>query len=154
VNDVTTDILPVSRPRLPSPFTAFRRSRERAAADRWLEQRSHAFAPNDAVRRRIAELTSSRERTLLAKSLLGAVRDAGRRGFGASPLNRRAVAEYADELTELAARLSDLDRPVAPRGVVLTLRLLTDGGSALYARERGAELPAEVARIRAALEGR
>ncbi len=57
-------------------------------------------------------MTSRQERTLLAKSLRGAVRDAGRLGFSASPLNRRAVSECSRELTELAKRLED-DRPVA-----------------------------------------
>lgn len=151
---MATGILFTSPPRRHSPLAFFRRARERAAADRWLEERRHAFGPNDAVRRRIAELTSQRERTLLAKSLRGAVRDAGHPGFSASPLSRRAVVASADELTELADRLSDLSRSVAPRGVVLVLRLLTDGNSPLYARERAAELPAEVARIRLALEER
>lgn len=112
----------------------------------------HTFIPNDAVRRRIGELTSPRERTRLAKSLLGAIRDAGRPGLSASPLNRRAIVSCADELTELARLLSDLDRPVAPRGLVLVLRLLTDGGSPLYGRESGVALRAEVTRISAALE--
>jgi hypothetical protein len=148
------DILSAPRPRRLSPFAVFRRARERAAADRWLVERTHIFSTDAIVRRRIAELTSFHERTRIAKSLLGAVRDAGHPGISASPLSRRAVVECADELTELAQRLSDLDRPVAPRGVVLALRLLTDGGSALYARDRSAELPFAVARIRAALEGR
>ena len=141
-----------SSARRDSRFAFLRRARERAAADRWLQERRHAFGPNDAVRRRIEELTSRRERTLLAKSLRGAVRDAGHPGFAATPLSRHAVVESADELTELADRLSDLDRPVAAREVVLVTRLLTEGESPLYARERGAELPAEVARIRSALE--
>ena len=138
--------------RLSRWFAFLWRARDRAAADRWLQERRHASGPNDAVRRRIAELTSRRERTLLAKSLRGAVRDAEHPAFAATPLSRHAVVESADELTELADRLSDLDRPVAPRGVVLVVRLLTEGESPLYAREREAELPAELARIRSALE--
>jgi hypothetical protein len=148
------DVLSASRPHRPSPFGLFRRPRERAAADRWLAERRHAFSPNEAVRRRIAELTTPRERRLVARSLRGAVQDAGRIGLSASPLNRRALAECADEIVALAERLSDLDRAVAPRGVVLVLRLVTDGASPLYGRGTGAELRAEVARIRTALEER
>jgi hypothetical protein len=154
VSDMAIDVLSASRPHRPSRFRVFRRARERAAADRWLVARTHTFSTDVAIRRRIAELTSSDERTRIAKSLLGAVRDAARPGISASPLSRRVVAECADELTELAQRLSDLDRPVAPRGVILALRLLTDGGSPLYAHDRGAELPGTVARIRIALEER
>jgi hypothetical protein len=148
------DVLPASRRHRHAPLGFFRRARERAAADRWLVARTHTFSTDHAVRRRIAELTSFRERTRIAKSLLGAVRDARRTGISASPLSRRAIVECADELTELAERFADLDRPVAPSGVVLTLRLLTDGSSPLYAHDRSAELPVAVARIRAALEER
>lgn len=137
-----------------APFGFFRRARERGAADQWLVTHSHPVSDEDIVRRRIVELTSIRERTRIAKSLLGAVRDARRPGISASPLSRHAIVECADELTELAERFSDLDQPVAPRGVVLALRLLTDGGGPLYAHDRSADLPVTVARIRAALEGR
>jgi hypothetical protein len=148
------DVHSAARPHRSAPFGFFRRARERAAADRWLVARTHTFSTDPAVRPRIAELTSFRERTRIAKSLLGAVRDARRTGISASPLSRRAVVECADELTELAERFANLDLPVAPRGVVLALRLLTDGSSPLYARDRSAELRVAVTRIRAALEGR
>lgn len=139
---------------IPPGRSLFRRARERVAADRWLEGRAHTVGASDAVRRRIAELTSPRERTRLAKSLLGAVRDARRPGLSAIPLDRRAVADRADELAELAGRLADLDRPVTAQAVALVHRLLTDGDSPLYAYGRGDDLPAELARIRAALEAR
>lgn len=148
------DVRSASRLHRPTPFGFFRRARERAAADRWLLARTHTFSTDPAVRRRIAELTSFRERTRIRKSLLGAVREAGHPGISASPLSRRAVVDCAEELTDLAERFADLDQPVAPRGVVLTLRLLTDGSSPLYGRDRGQELPLAVARIRAALDGR
>jgi hypothetical protein len=137
----------------PAPFGFFfRRARERAAADQWLVTHTHPFSDDAVVRRRIAELTSVRERTRIAKSLLGAVRDARRPGISASPLSRRAIVECADELTELAERLLDLDQPVAPRGVVQVRRFLTDGSSPLYAHDRAAELAAETTRIRTSLE--
>jgi hypothetical protein len=148
------DVRSASRPHRPTPFGFFRRARERAAADQWLVARTHTFSTDPAVRRRIAELTSVRERTRIAKSLLGAVREVGHPGISASPLNRRAVVECADELTELAERFADLDQPVAPRGVVLTLSLLTDGSSPLYGHDRGDGLPLAVGRIRAALDRR
>jgi hypothetical protein len=43
-------------------------------------------------------------------------------------------------LRELAERLSDLGRPVAPRGVVMLRRLLDDRDGPVYERDRAAEL--------------
>jgi hypothetical protein len=134
------------------PFAAFRRARARAAADSWIVQRRHAFSTNPVVLERIAELTSERERVRLADSLHGAVRDAERIGFSASPLNRRAVSESAAELTSLADRLADLDRAATPRGAVLALHLLTDGGSPLYGRGSSRDLREHVAVIHDALD--
>ena len=122
------------------PFTAIRRARARAAADSWIVQRRHVFSTNPVVLDRVVELTSERERMRLAGSLRGAVRDSEHVGLSASPLNRRAVSECAPELTALADRLADLDHAVAPRGVVMVLHLLTDGGSPLYGHAAGRDL--------------
>jgi hypothetical protein len=57
------------------------------------------------------------------------------------------------QLLELAARLCDLSRPVAPRGVLLVDRLLYDGAGALYGRAAPNRLRAETEQALAALEG-
>jgi len=54
----------------------------------------------------------------------------------ASPFNRLVVRAESDQLVTVAARLADLERPVAARGVVLLDRLLTDGSGPLYDRDR------------------
>jgi hypothetical protein len=151
LHGVGIDVLRTAPPRRLSPLGALRRRRQRAAADQWLAERTHTFTSDDRIRRRITELTSPHERISLAKSLQGAIRESRRAGVSASPLNRHAVAECATELSELAEHLADLSRPVTPRGVVLTMRLLTDGAGPMYDRERGG-LAAEVTRIRDALE--
>ena len=150
---MATNVLSASRARLRWPFAPVRRARERAAADSWIVQRRHAFSTNPVVLDRIVELTSERERIRLAGSLRGAVRDAEHVGISASPLNRRAVSECDKELTALADRLADLDRGVAPRGVVMVVHLLTDGGSPLYGRGSGRDLRDYVEVTHAALDG-
>ncbi len=147
------DVISASGMRRHWPFTALRRARERAAADSWIVQRRHAFSTNPVVRDRVVELTSERERMRLAGSLRGAIRDAERIGISASPLNRRAISESAAELTALADRLADLDLAVAPRGVVMVLHLLTDGGSPLYGRGSGSNLRDYAEVTHAALDG-
>jgi hypothetical protein len=136
------------------PLGLFRRRRERAAVDAWLVERAHFTTADPRILRRVAELTSARRRLGLARSLRGAVRDSGRVGISASPLDRRAVAGAADELNDLAALLEDVSRPVTARGILLTTGLLTDGGSPLYGHGPVARLVERLATIRAVLEGR
>jgi hypothetical protein len=133
-------------------FDLLRRRRERAAADAWLVERTHTVTGDPRIKRRIAELTSARHRLTLARSLRGAVRDAQRPGISASPLNRRAALAAAAELNDVASLLEDVRRPVTPRGVLLTTRLLTDGGSPLYGRQAAGDLVDAAGAIRAALE--
>lgn len=100
---------------------------------------------------RAAELTSARNRRILAGSLCRIVRDlerpARRTTTSAVPLDRPAVAPHAGLLRELAGRLAAVEAPVAPVGMVLVGELLTDGiVSPLYAdgddQEVGAALKA------------
>ncbi len=94
---------------------------------------------------------STKNRLDLAHSLRSLVRDA-RPSYlpSASPFNRLAVRAESDELAAIAARLTDLERPVAARGVVLLERLLVDGSGPLYDRERVDEF---VPTLDAILEG-
>ena len=54
----------------------------------------------------------------------------------------------------MAARLADLERPVAARGVVLLERLLIDGSGPLYDRDRVDEFGSTLDTILDALEPR
>jgi len=90
---------------------------------------------------RVDELVTTKNRLDLAHSVRSLVADAGTRYLpSASPVNRPAVRAQSERLLAVAERLSDLERPVSPRGVVLADRLLTDGSGPLYDRERAGEL--------------
>lgn len=107
-----------------------------------------------AVAWRTAELTSSRERRMLARSLRGVVADANAPlwAFSASPLNRRGLVPYVQEIQALADRVGDLEEPVAAAGIVLVRDLLSDGGSPLYTGGSVADLPSTLSRIQSALD--
>jgi hypothetical protein len=123
----------------------------RRNADQWLRHDLSPLSPLHAWR--AVELTSLRERRILAGSLRGAVDDlSGRLLPGASPLNRAGVRPHADKLELLAERLADLERPVSAMGILLVQDLLTQGGSPLYDGSRSDDLPAAVGRALLALE--
>jgi hypothetical protein len=100
---------------------------------------------------RAAELVAPRERRRLARSLSrGLAELKGRPASAAIPFNRRAMGQNADLIRRLADLLADLTQPVRAGGVVLVRRLVTDGSSPLYVRERGDELkPALLASLAA-----
>jgi hypothetical protein len=80
--------------------------------------------------------TSPRVRHRLAGSVRGIVpKLSPGRLPGASPLNRVALRPCCAELLAIADRLDDLERPVSAVGVRMVHRLLTEPGSALYARD-------------------
>jgi hypothetical protein len=83
---------------------------------------------------RAAQITSWRERHLLADSLESAVSETHRppRWSCAAPLDRRAVRAAAPGLLALAAEL-EAACPAAAEGVALTKQLVTEAGSPLYA---------------------
>jgi len=104
---------------------------------------------------RVDELVGTKNRLDLAHAIRSLVRDANPRYLpSASPVNRPAIRAYSDELLAIAARLADLERPVAARGVVLADRLLVDGSGPFYDRERVGELPSYLDAALAALEPR
>jgi hypothetical protein len=112
----------------------------RRTADRELLRREH---PPLRLAWRVEELVTPKNRLDLAHSIQSLVRDANPRYLPtASPVNRLAVRAEAETLLAVAARLGDLERPVAARGVLLVERLLVDGSGPLYDRELVDDLPA------------
>ena len=103
---------------------------------------------------RTAELISEDSRVDLGRSVTDVVHSADERLLpSASPLDRAAVRETRAQLLELAARLCDLSRPVAPRGVLLVDRLLLDAAGPLYGKGAPRALRLAIGRALAALEG-
>jgi hypothetical protein len=110
--------------------------------------------PSPRLAWRTEELVAEDYRIGLGRSLTDVVHSADERLLpGASPLDRGSVRERRAELLELAARLCDLSRPVAPRGVLLVDRLLSDGSGPLYGRRPSNRLLVATDRARAALDG-
>jgi hypothetical protein len=145
-----------ARERRRTPRVWLARLRARRDADTWLRVSAGRWEDHPAFAWRAAELTSVRERRVLARSLRGIVSEAKSRlpVVSASPLERRRVAPYADEIGLLAERVGDCERPVTAAGVLLLRDLLTDGGGPLYAGGDGAALRDALGRIRATLEPR
>jgi hypothetical protein len=102
---------------------------------------------------RAAELVVPKQRLELAGELRRLVRHADPRYLpGAAPVNRAGVRAAQETLLAIADRLSDLERPVAPRGVLLVDRLLTDGSGPLYDTRGTDELFAAIDEAADALE--
>ncbi len=59
---------------------------------------------------------------------------------GAQTFDRLAVRAETERFVALADRLADLERPVAPRGVLLLEQLLDDAWGPLHDRDRADEL--------------
>ena len=104
---------------------------------------------------RAAELTSPRERRILARSLRDVAEMAQHESVSLSviPLNRARVRAHVSELELIADELDALDRRVAPAGVLLVRDLLSNGGSPLYLAGDIEDFEAAVTRIRLALAG-
>lgn len=100
----------------------------RRAADAVLRTGARVHPYSALLVWRAGELTSGRNRRLLARSVGRIVRELERPSFmSAVPLNRRQAREHADLLVKLAERLGDLDSSISPCGVVLVEDMLTDG---------------------------
>jgi hypothetical protein len=125
-----------------APIRRLRERRELGAARRaadaeLVEQR----LPSPRLAWRTNELVADDHRRGLAQTIVDLVHASeGRYLPSASPVNRGAVRDDADLLLRIAATLAELKRPIRPRGVLLVERLLTDGSSPLYARERAPQL--------------
>jgi hypothetical protein len=122
----------------------------RREADAEIELRRN---PPLRVAWRVEELVSTKNRLDLSHALRSLVRDSQPRYLPtASPVNRGAVRVESQSLLAIAARIGDLDSPVAAKGIVLADRLLVDGSGPLYDRERAQELHGSLCAIREALE--
>jgi hypothetical protein len=105
--------------------------RRRRRADDWLRTATGDVVP-EAYAWRAAQLTSSRERRMLAKSLRLVVRRALDRSFAARQLRLTAARRRGVALEALAKRLEREAEPVTPAGVLLVVDLLTAGGGPLW----------------------
>jgi hypothetical protein len=131
------------------------RARNELRAARRVADHELLLAPVPPLRYawRAEELVAPQERRELARLLRTVVHDADPRYLPAAQVfNRRAVRESAAILLEAAARLEALDRPVAPRGILLVEELLSDPEGPLFDLRMPSELPAAAARAVAALE--
>jgi hypothetical protein len=103
---------------------------------------------------RIEELLADRNRLELGRSFTDVVHSADERLLpSATPVDRAGVRAGRAQLLELAARLCDLGRSVAPRGVLLAERLLLDAAGPLYGHNDPRQLLDEIARVQAGLDG-
>ena len=125
-----------------APIKRLRERRELAAARRAADaELCSTDLPSPRLAWRTNELVAEEHCRELAHSLVGVVQASESRFLpSASPLNRAAARAETDLLLRIAARLSELDRSVRPRGILLVERLLSDGTSPLYARERAGRL--------------
>jgi hypothetical protein len=125
------------------------RTARRRADDELLATR----LPSPRLAWRIEELVAEDNRIDIGRSVTDIVHAADERLLpSASPLNRAAVRTARSQLLELAARICDLSRPVAPRGLLLADRLLVDGSGPLYGHSGPNRLRVEVERALAALD--
>jgi hypothetical protein len=117
---------------------SFRQRRQSRAARR-VADRQLLRSPVLSLRLswRAAELVVPKRRLELARALRRLVHDADPRYLPSSQMfDRLAVRAVAPELLALADRLAKLDRPAAPRGVLLAEHLLGDVTGPLYDRSR------------------
>lgn len=142
--------------RLLAPVHAWSARRALHAARRSADEQLLASRlPSPRLAWRVAELTSQEHRIELGRSLAGVVHAADERLLpSAAPLDRGSIRESRAQLLDLAARLFDDDRGVAPRGVLLVERLLSDSSGPLYGRGSARRLRLELVRLAAALDGR
>jgi hypothetical protein len=127
------------------------RARRRRAADAWIAHGYESRAASYAWR--IDELTSAAYRRCLARAVGRVLVELGDRPLAPlSPLNRKVLLPHRELIGRLAARLSDVDRPVAAAGVLAVDRLLSSPGSALY--DEGHDVRAELAETLTRLEPR
>jgi len=127
----------------------------RRLADELLSAHHRATVSSPLVAWRSAELTSARTRRNLAEWVHGVIRDAEppRVRLVWTPLNRAAARRNLFLLRRLEQRLSDLSRPVSPRGVLVVQELLADGTrSPLYRQDRADALPDALAEALAGLD--
>ena len=110
-------------------------------------------AENPDLARRAAQLSSMRFRRGLAVGLRRVIEAAEEPPSAMSssvPLRRSEILAARALIDDVARHLED-GVPVTPRGVALVERLLTDGGSPLYARRPAGGLEADLRHARTTL---
>lgn len=105
--------------------------------------------PDSTLAVHAARITSNQERALLARTLRSLANSEHSQITARVPANRRAIAESAPLIDEIALRLH-APLPVNPRGMARLRLLLSDGGGPLYQPGRGT-LRAELRGVLAAL---
>jgi hypothetical protein len=103
----------------------------RRRADDWLRTATGTVVP-DAYLWRAEQLTSPRERRLLARSLRLVAQRALDRSAVARPLRLTAARERRVALEALAKRLERETEPVTPAGILRVVDLVTAGGGPLW----------------------
>jgi hypothetical protein len=127
--------------------------RRRRAADEWLLWGATVRPSSALLSRRAAELTSTRVRSTLARSLGGIERELRQASLpGPVPLNTRALRLHVGLVRALQQRLEDSTLPVSVRGMVLADRLLTEPGSPLYSPAPDDVLAEALSEVLAALD--
>jgi hypothetical protein len=127
---------------------ALRAERERADRE-LLETR----LPSPRLAWRTAELVAEEHRVELARDLTDLLRGADERLLpGSAPIDRAAIRACRARLLALAGRVCDLERPVAPRGILLVERLFDNGSGPLYGVGDDARLALQIAAASEALE--
>jgi hypothetical protein len=102
----------------------------RRAADAVLRTGARVHPYSALLTWRAGELTSRRNRKLLARSFQNIVRELERPSLMSPvPLNRKEARERADLLIALADLLGDLESSIQAHGVVLVEDFLTDGAN-------------------------
>ena len=139
-----------------APVRRLRARRELVAARRIADAELLGTAlPSPRFAWRTNELCSDEYRRALAESVVQVVKTSETRYLpSTSPLNRVAAREQLAPLLQVAAVLADVERRVAPRGVLLVQRLLTGSKSPLYQQGTTNELRAALTDALNALEGR
>ena len=114
--------------------------RMRRTADDWLRSATGGFVP-PAYAWRAEQLTSPRERRMLAGTLRLIERSAYERGRGRyRPLHLPAVRENRESLELLADTLETVEEPVTPAGMLRVVDLVTDGAGPLWGATKDAPL--------------
>jgi hypothetical protein len=116
---------------------------QRERVDRWIITHT-GQPPNDTVlQARLDELLAARLRLGLGAAFRRLAEDAlttrHRDLLGLQP-TRRQLRPHVHDVMELADTLSDLPKPVSPRGVALANRLLASAGGPLHNSQRAREL--------------
>ena len=120
--------------------------RERRLAEDWLRSSNGSFIP-EKYAQRAAELSSSKNRLLLAKTLRKVERAADRRVPGPTNiLDLAGVRAHRRALRSLATLLEDEREPVTAAGMLRVRDLITQASSPLYGTTRDVQLDAEIAR--------